>query len=158
MMPKFRNAYTKAPGNPDMFLDENGEPRVSMTQQHFEEVTNINKIIRKYRGHDLITHVTTSTAAYGDFSEINEYAQSLNIVNTAKEAFLGIPADIRAKFDNDPGKFFEFASDPRNHDALVDMGLAEARPTPPSAPPEVVSASAPPEVVSEGSNAAESGS
>jgi hypothetical protein len=48
-----------------------------------------------------------------------------------------LPSDIRAKFDNDPGEFFEFCTDPKNADEMVQLGLREAPPSPelPSAVP-----------------------
>jgi len=36
-----------------------------------------------------------------------------------------IPSDIRKKFDNDPGKFYEFVSNPDNKEELKQMGFIE---------------------------------
>lgn len=124
-MPKFRTAYCKSTAKPDMFLDEHGEPRQSMTEQHHHDAVEINSLIKRHDGHDLITHVTTSTARYGDYSEINEYEMWANKVAQANAAFMELPSGIRKKFGHDPGAFFEFASNPENLREMVKMGLAK---------------------------------
>lgn len=103
----------------------------SMTQQHFAQEADIGNIIRKHDRTGLIEHVARGVAQYGDYTQVNEYRESLDIVNSATDSFMELPSDIRAKFHNDPGEFFEFATDPKNAEKMVQLGLAEA---PPSAP------------------------
>lgn len=103
----------------------------SMTQQHFAQEADIGNIIRKHDRTGLIEHVARGIAQYGDYTQVNEYRESLDIVNSATDSFMELPSDIRAKFYNDPGEFFEFATDPKNAEKMVQLGLAEA---PPSAP------------------------
>ena len=38
---------------------------------------------------------------------------------------MSIPSDIRKQFDNNPGKFYEFVSNPDNKDELIKMGFIE---------------------------------
>ncbi len=102
----------------------------SMTQQHFAEEADIGNIIRKHDRTGLIEHVARGVAQYGDYTQVNEYRESLDIVNSATESFMELPSDIRAKFHNDPGEFFEFATDPKNGEKMVQLGLAEAPPSP----------------------------
>lgn len=109
------------------FLDENGdELSPSPTIQSAKAECDINNVIKKYDKTGLITHVQKSAAAYGDFSEINEYQESLNIVKNAQKSFSEIPAAIRSQFANNPGQFYEFVTDPKNNERLVEMGLATA--------------------------------
>lgn len=108
------------------FLDENGEPAVGRTEQHHKDSTMIDTVLRKYDKTGLITHVNRATAQYGDFTTINEYQESLNLVMQAEDSFLELPSDIRKQFGNDAGAFFEFATNPDNANKLVEMGLAEA--------------------------------
>jgi phage internal scaffolding protein len=63
---------------------------------------------------------------------VHEYREALDLINNAKESFMGLPSDVRKMFDNDPGEFFEFATDPANAEKMVELGLA---PSPDSAPP-----------------------
>lgn len=111
------------------FVDrDTGEPEIHLTKQSDKDVTDVNKIIARYKKTGLIDHVARGVAQYGDFTSVNEYQESLNRVMSAQQSFAGLPADVRARFDNDPGAFFEFATNPANHNALVDMGLAIAKP------------------------------
>lgn len=116
--PQFRSAYgdrIKVPFNCD------GE---SLTQQHFAEECDIKNIIKKHDRTGLISHVARGVAEYGDYSEINEYREALDLINDADAAFMGLPSAIRKKFNNNAGEFFEFATDPANVQAMADMGLA----------------------------------
>jgi phage internal scaffolding protein len=111
----------------------------SLTQQHMKDETDIRKIIDKYDRTGLISHVARGVAQYGDYSEINEYREALDLVNNANASFGELPAEIRQKFGFDAGAFFEFATDPSNLEEMQKMGLApvpeEADVPSPSAPP-----------------------
>lgn len=130
---QFKSAYSKKPRVALSFLDEDGNPLPTPTQQHFKAETEINNILRKYDKTGLITHVNNATAQYGDFTEVNEYQESLNRVIAAQDAFMALPSAVRKRFANDPGEFFEFATNPENAAEMVAMGLAEA-PLPDVAP------------------------
>lgn len=106
------------------FLDEEGEQKTGLTEQHHKKDCDINHILRTYDKTGLITHVNTAQAHYGDFTIVNEYQESLNLVMAAQEDFLAMPADIRKKFDNDPGQFMEFVTNPDNLDEMRELGLA----------------------------------
>ena len=97
----------------------------SLTQQHFKRETDIVEIIKKHDRTGIIEHVARGVAQYGDYSEVNEYREALDMVNSATANFMNLPADIRKLFDNDPGAFFEFATDPKNEEKMQELGLAE---------------------------------
>ena len=48
----------------------------------------------------------------------------MNMIARAHESFDALPADVRARFGNDPGAFVEFCSDEKNLPAMREMGLA----------------------------------
>ena len=121
-----RPYVTPRQGSPLFFVDENGDPEESLTEQHHKDSCDVIKILKQYDRTGLITHVNKSVAQYGDFTEINEYQDSLNLVNSATDAFMELPSEIRKRFGNDPGLFFEFATNPANKAELVKMGLAYA--------------------------------
>lgn len=102
------------------------DPEEGMTEQHHKQACDINCILRAYDKTGLITHVNKAKAMYGDFTEVNEYQVALNTVIKAQDAFDDLPADIRKKFDNDPGAFLEFVTNPDNLDEMVELGLARA--------------------------------
>ena len=127
IIPKFRSPYTGIKNRVSIsFLDENGEQEIGRTEQCHKNLCSIDNIIRQYDKTGLITHLNNAVANYGDFTEVNEYQDSLNLVMEAQDAFAELPSHIRKKFDYDPGQFFEFATNPENKDELIDLGLAEA--------------------------------
>lgn len=121
---KFKTAYGDRVRMP---LSIEGE---SLTQQHMAQEADIRHIIRKHDRTGLITHVARGVATYGDYSEVNEYREALDIVRNASNSFMQLPAEIRKQFNNDPGEFFEFATDPANNEKMVELGLKEAPPSP----------------------------
>jgi phage internal scaffolding protein len=121
---KFKTAYDdrKREG-----FETTGE---SLTQQHFAQEADIKTIIKKHDRTGIISHVARGVAQYGDFTEVNEYRESLDLVNNAQASFAQLPSQIRAMFDNDAGAFFEFATNPENEEKMVELGLKEAPPSP----------------------------
>ena len=97
----------------------------SMTQQHFAQEQDVRTIINQYDKTGLIANVARGVAKYGDYSEVNEYRESLDLVNNANEMFMELPAEIREKFKNNAGVFFEFATNPDNKNDMIKMGLRE---------------------------------
>ena len=97
----------------------------SLTQQHFKEECDVINIIKKHDRNGIIEHVQRGQARYGDFSEVEDYREALDLVRDAQDEFMTIPSDIRKKFDNDPGKFYEFVSNPDNKEELKTMGFIE---------------------------------
>jgi phage internal scaffolding protein len=113
-----------------VFCDDEGntyeDGYIGKTEQSHKSMCNVDNIIRQYDRTGLITHVNNAVAQYGDYTEINEYQDNLNMVIEAQNAFDELPAHIRKKFSNDPGLFFEFATNPENKDELIELGLANA--------------------------------
>ena len=97
----------------------------SLTQQHFKEECDVINIIKRHDRNGIIEHVQRGQARYGDFSEVADYREALDLVRDAQQEFMSVPSDIRKKFDNDPGKFYEFVSNPDNKEELKQMGFIE---------------------------------
>ena len=49
----------------------------------------------------------------------------MDLVNNATSSFMELPAKLREMFNNNPGEFFEFATNPENADQMVKLGLSE---------------------------------
>ncbi len=96
----------------------------SRTKQAFREETDINNIMRKHEKGLLIDHVNVHQGDYGNYIDAPDYHTALNRLHDADAAFMTIPAEIRAKFYNDPAEFLAFAQDPDNLDEMREMGLA----------------------------------
>lgn len=122
---KFKKAYETR--TPQRLSFEGVE---TLTEQHHKSACDINKILQTYDKTGLITHVAASKAEYGDFTTTNEYQEALNLVIQSQNAFAELPSHIRKEFDNDPGAFLEFATDPSNHEKMVELGLAYPKPEP----------------------------
>jgi phage internal scaffolding protein len=98
----------------------------SLTQQSHAQAADVRNIIKQYDRTGLIANVNKGIAQYGDYSEINEYQEALNMVIEANESFAELPSHIREQFNNNAGAFFEFATDPKNEEKMVELGLAKA--------------------------------
>ena len=98
----------------------------SLTQQSHAAAADVRNIISQYDRTGLIANVNKGIAQYGDYSEINEYAEALNMVREAERNFQEVPSHIREQFNNNAGLFFEFATNPKNKKEMIELGLAEA--------------------------------
>lgn len=105
----------------------------SMTQQSDADECDINVIMKKYGPGGQLPQVI-GKPLYGDFSEALEYRDAVEMIRAADEAFQEIPAKIRARFNNDPQEFIEWATDPENLDEVRKAGLAPPAPVLQSAP------------------------
>lgn len=121
--PRVRDPYTPYV---DPGLDCSVEP--SLTDQSQAKDCDVNVIVDRFMRTGVMPQMS-GNPIYGDFSDPVSYQEALARVMLAEEQFLGLDAKTRARFDNDPARFLEFASDPKNVDAMVDMGLA-TRPAP----------------------------
>ena len=84
------------------------------TKQSFKDSTDINKILVKARKTGTISHLQKWGGEYGDFTEIPTLLEAENQLIRAREIFDELPAEVRREFDQDAGKFFDFANDPKN--------------------------------------------
>lgn len=123
----------------------------SLAQQHMAEDADINTIVRRFglTGH---MPVGVKLPSYGDFTGIVDYRSALEAVQEAEDSFYELPADLRARFDNDPQLYLDFASNPANQEEIYDLGLAD-RPRPAASSPVDVPQAAP---VPSGASSAES--
>lgn len=101
-------------------------PLPSLAKQSFRDEANINNIMARYERTGIIEHQNKFNGQYGDFTSDLDYHGAMNQVIAAQNMFETLPAKVRAKFNNDPGQFLEFADNPENSDELIEMGLASA--------------------------------
>lgn len=96
----------------------------SLAQQHFKEECDINTILQKFNITGLLPEQTLSPR-YGDFTGIGDYHTALNRVIAAQDEFEALPAQIRARFDNDPAQLIEFLENSDNRSEAEELGLIE---------------------------------
>lgn len=96
----------------------------SLAQQHYKEECDINTILQKFNISGILPEQPLSPR-YGDFTGIGDYHTALNRVIAAQDEFDGLPAQIRARFDNDPAKLIEFLENSENRPEAEQLGLVE---------------------------------
>lgn len=95
----------------------------SLTTQADAVDADINVIVRRYGiTGQLPNNIRIPT--YGDFTGIGDFRSALQAIDDAEANFMLLPAELRAKFSNDPQLFLDYCTDPNNLDSLVDLGLA----------------------------------
>lgn len=104
------------------------DPRsVSRTKQSFKKRVNINNIMAKAKASGLINNPLDFRAGfsgtYGDVSNSSEYHDMCNRILGAEATFMSLPADIRTRFNNDPGALLDFVNNPENADECREIGL-----------------------------------
>jgi len=100
-----------------------GDPGV--TKQSFVEECDINTIVRRFlKTGELPDPVRMPT--YGDFTSVFDFHSAMNAVAQARESFEELPAEVRARFHNDPGEFVDFCSKEENLEEARKIGLVPA--------------------------------
>lgn len=99
----------------------------SLTVQSAAEESDINTIVRRFGLTGQLPD-QINMPQYGDFTNIPDFHTAMNMVIQAQEGFLDVPAEIRARFGNDPGAFMAFMADPANKDEAKRLGLLKPDP------------------------------
>jgi len=98
----------------------------SLAQQQFKDETDINNILRQFNITGILPESPLSPR-YGDFTGIVDYHSALNAVIAAEDGFMTLPADIRARFENDPENLINFLNDDKNKDEAIKLGLIDGK-------------------------------
>ncbi len=123
--------FVRNPYNYDMALvsQETGleclDP--SLAQQHMKDECDINIIVERF-GVTGSMPVSPIEPSYGDFSGVSDYHDALNRIRASDEAFMALPAKIRAKFDNDPNALLQFLQNDENREEAIQIGLIDGEP------------------------------
>ena len=96
----------------------------TLAQQHFKDECDINNILRQFNITGLLPENSLSPR-YGDFTGISDYHSALNAVIAAEDEFMALPADLRARFDNDPANLIDFLDQESNKDEAISLGLID---------------------------------
>lgn len=117
------------------FAVDTGEE--TLVQQHFREEVDILTIVRR---HGLTPNMPSGIAGgvYGDFTGITDFRDAVDRIQRARDGFMALPADVRDRFNNDPGELIELAHSLPEDEFLSAAGLVkppvvEAPPVPPEA-------------------------
>jgi len=115
----------------------------SLAIQSAKEDADINTIVRRFGlTGELPNDVTMPT--HGDFTAVPDFQTAMNLVTSAQSEFMRIPADLRARFNNDPHQLISFLDNDANRDAARELGLL--KPVDAPVPPVRVVMETPPPV------------
>ncbi len=98
----------------------------TLAQQNFRDQCDINRIVKQY-GVTGQVPVTLRTPIQEDFVAVTDYHTAMTAVRKGQESFELLPAEVRYRFKNDPGRFVDFCLDPANLDEAIKLGLAPER-------------------------------
>lgn len=97
-------------------------PENRRTKQEFADEVNINTIVRRF-GLTGELPKDFRSPMYGDFDMVTDFKSAVDAVVRAGDEFDRMPAELRARFDNDPQKLLEFVADEGNRDEAIKLGL-----------------------------------
>lgn len=78
--------------------------------------------MKRFTKTGVIEHLNHKQPQYG-FVTGEDFRESLETIQKARESFAELPADLRQDFDNDPSKFLDFVHNPENMAEMAEMGL-----------------------------------
>jgi len=113
----------------DKVSDETGLlcPEPTLAQQNFKDECDINNIVRQFGLTGELPGQPLSPQ-YGDFTGVLDYHTAVNAVLAAQDQFMELPAQLRARFDNDPAKLIDFLDKQENREEATKLGLVDAKP------------------------------
>jgi len=105
----------------------------TLTVQADKEECDINTLVKRFGlTGELPTNLRVPVNA--DFVAALDFKDAMNVIRESEVAFMGMPADVRSRFNHDAGKFVDFASDPANIAEMRKLGLAVPEAVPAAAP------------------------
>jgi phage internal scaffolding protein len=98
----------------------------TLAQQQFKDECDINNILRQFAISGILPDAPISPK-YGDFTGVSDYKTALDRVMTMDEEFFALPANIRARFENDPEQLLIFLDNEENRLEAEKLGLLEPK-------------------------------
>lgn len=96
-----------------------------MAQQHFAKEVDINEIMRRIDKGGDITQFARQQGRYVGLGEPRDLMEAQHRVIKAQQAFLTLPAELRAKLDHNPQEFLTWLNDPTKESEHIEWGLKE---------------------------------
>lgn len=95
---------------------------VSLAVQSERDEVDINTIVKRFGLTGKLPDDVRSPQ-YGDFTSVLDYQGALNAVMEADREFMRLPADLRARFHNDPQALLSFVGNDENREEAQKLGL-----------------------------------
>lgn len=97
----------------------------TMCKESEHELANVNSIMKK-AVNGVLPRINPKSPIFGDFTNVGTYQEVCNRINEIQDEFIrNVPADIRLRHGNDPGKFMDWIHDPENKEEAIKLGLLE---------------------------------
>lgn len=93
--------------------------------QSAKDESDINTIVRKFGLTGELPNDLKMPQS-GDFTDVPDFHTAMNLVRFAQEEFLRVPAEIRARFSNDPARLMAFVEDDVNRDEARKLGFLKS--------------------------------
>lgn len=119
---QFRTGYNYDADSVSLETGLSFEGTETMAQQQFKDECDINTIVKRFGLTGELPNGINMPQS-GDFTNVTDFHTAMNLVKQAEDAFLQIPADIRARFDHDPGQVLAFLNDSNNRDEAIKLGF-----------------------------------
>lgn len=103
------------------------DPDEGLTQQQFAEEVDINTIVKRFGLTGQLPENLRMPVS-GDFTGVSDFQSAMNLVVAAEEEFMRVPAEVRARFNNDPGQLMAFLDDAKNREEAIKLGLVTPPP------------------------------
>lgn len=121
-----RNVFFRTANNYDRneASDESGLrcEDLSLAKQEMRDECDINTIVRRF-GLTGVLPQNVRMPTYEDFSDVGDFQSAMNAIVAANESFDQMPAEIRARFQNNPALFVDFCSNEENREEAIRLGL-----------------------------------
>jgi len=120
--PIFRTGYNHDGDQVSLVTGLACDPDEGRTQQHHAEDADINTIVRRFGLTGELPPARTAPE-FGDFTNATDFHTAMNAVKHAEQVFMGYPAELRARFNHDPGALLDFVHDAHNREEAHKLGL-----------------------------------
>ncbi|WNK12704.1 MAG: internal scaffolding protein [Microvirus sp.] len=94
----------------------------SLTVQADLEDSDINVIVARFNLTGTVPE-NLKMPSYIEYDGVFDFQTAQHIIRDAQNEFMRMPAGVRARFDNDPGKFLQFVETPGNEAEMKLLGL-----------------------------------
>ena len=103
-----------------------------MTQQHFKEQCDINRILDAYKVKARAMGVSVAelmpklgSEQFLDVSNLDDYLTSQNRIAQVNQMFEALPAEVRRSYNDNPANFVAALGDSRNYRKFADLGIMD---------------------------------
>lgn len=110
---------------------------LSRAVQSDADKCDVRKMIDRARRGLGVRDLSGDQAVYADVSRIPDFHTMQNRIASAQQAFMRLPAVLRARFNNRPAELVAFLQDAKNKPEAIELGLIAKPVAPAPVLPEV---------------------